>query len=114
MGSIVAPIFAKAGLKVIAFEPGPFRTQAEYLPDELGAAYYCRATMGPKFASEIPRWRRNEGEPTTAATFSLGRMMNSVGGSVIHYGAWLRRIHPPPFPTLPPANKHLGHYVRSH
>jgi len=43
------PIFAKAGLKVTAFEPGPFRTQADYLPDELGAAYYCRANMGPKF-----------------------------------------------------------------
>src|SRR5258708_18288967 len=108
MGSIVAPIFAKAGLKVIAFEPGPFRTQAEYLPDELGAAYYCRATMGPKFASEIPRWRRNEGEPTTTATFSLGRMMNSVGGSVIHYGAWLRRFHPHHFRTLSPVKERWG------
>ncbi|HXM26678.1 MAG TPA: GMC family oxidoreductase, partial [Chthoniobacterales bacterium] len=108
MGSIVAPIFAKAGLKVIAFEPGPFRTQADYLPDELGAAYYCRATMGPKFASEIPRWRRNEGEPTTAATFSLGRMMNSVGGSVIHYGAWLRRFHPHHFRTLSQVKERWG------
>jgi gluconate 2-dehydrogenase alpha chain len=108
MGSIVAPIFARAGLKVIAFEPGPFRTQADYLPDELGAAYYCRANMGPKFATEIPRWRRNEGEPTTAATFSLGRMMNSVGGSVIHYGAWLRRFHPHHFRTLSHVEERWG------
>ena len=94
VGSVVAPIFARAGLKVVALEPGPFRTRADYLPDELGATYYCRANLGQKFLSEVPRWRRNEGDPTQEATFSLGRMMNSVGGSVIHYGAWLRRFHP--------------------
>ncbi|HEY0791833.1 MAG TPA: GMC family oxidoreductase [Chthoniobacterales bacterium] len=94
MGSLVAPLFARAGLKVVALEPGPFRTECDYLPDELGAAYYCRASMGPKFLSEVPRWRTNPGEPTREATFSLGRMMNGVGGSVIHYGAWLRRFHP--------------------
>jgi gluconate 2-dehydrogenase alpha chain len=93
MNSIVAPFLAEAGLKVIGFEPGPFRGGADYLPDELGAAYYCRATMGPKFGAEIPRWRRNGGEATREATFSLGRMMNSVGGSIIHYGAWMRRFH---------------------
>ena len=25
-------------------------------------------------------------------TFSLGRMVNGVGGSIIHYGGWLRRF----------------------
>jgi gluconate 2-dehydrogenase alpha chain len=100
VGSVVAPIFAKAGLKVVALEPGPFRTQADYLPDELGATYYCRAKMGAKFLSETPRWRRNEGDPTQEATFSLGRMMNSVGGSIIHYGGWLRRFHPHHFKML--------------
>jgi gluconate 2-dehydrogenase alpha chain len=94
MGGMVAPVFAKAGLKVVAFESGPWRTSSDYLPDELGTTYYCRANMGSKFTCEIPRWRRNAGEPTQEATFSLGRMMNSVGGSVIHYGAWLRRFHP--------------------
>jgi gluconate 2-dehydrogenase alpha chain len=94
LGSLVTPIFAKAGLKVVALEPGPFRTQVDYLPDELGSTYYCRANMGAKFMSEIPQWRRNEGEPTQHATFSLGRMMNSVGGSIIHYGGWMRRFHP--------------------
>jgi gluconate 2-dehydrogenase alpha chain len=100
VGSVVAPLFAKAGLKVIALEPGPFRTQSDYLPDELGATYYCRANMGSKFLSEIPRWRRNDGEPTQEATFSLGRMMNGVGGSIIHYGGWLRRFHPHHFQML--------------
>ncbi len=100
VGSWVAPIFAKAGLKVVALEPGPFRTQTDYLPDELGATYYCRANMGSKFLSETPRWRRNEGEPTQDATFSLGRMMNSVGGSIIHYGGWMRRFHPHHFQMM--------------
>lgn len=94
VGGLVAPLFAKAGLKVVALEPGPFRTQIDYLPDELGATYYGRANMGPKFLRETPRWRRNEDEPTQDATFSLGRMMNGVGGSIIHYGGWLRRFHP--------------------
>jgi gluconate 2-dehydrogenase alpha chain len=100
VGSLVAPVFAKAGLKVVALEPGPFRTQSDYLPDELSSAYYCRANMGPKFLSEVPQWRRNDGEPTQEATFSLGRMMNSVGGSIIHYGGWMRRFHPHHFKML--------------
>lgn len=56
--------------------------------------------MGQKFMSEAPRWRRGAGEPARPATFSLGRMMNSVGGSVSHYGAWLRRFHPRHFKPL--------------
>jgi gluconate 2-dehydrogenase alpha chain len=111
IGSVIAPIFAKAGLKVVALEPGPFRTQADYLPDELGATYYCRANMGQKFLSEIPQWRRNDREPTQDATFSLGRMMNSVGGSVIHYGAWLRRFHPHHFRMLSHVQERWGHSV---
>jgi gluconate 2-dehydrogenase alpha chain len=50
--------------------------------------------MGEKFSQETPRWRPNPDVETAEATFSLGRMMNGVGGSVIHYGAWLRRFHP--------------------
>ena len=49
--------------------------------------------MGSKFLSETPRWRLREGEPTKDATFTLGRMMNGVGGSVIHWGGALRRCH---------------------
>ncbi len=105
MGGLVAPVLAEAGLSVVGLEAGPYRTQRDFLPDELGHAYYARASMGPKFASEAPRWQRNqgelvEGEETRPATFSLGRMMNSVGGSVIHYGAWLRRFHPHHFRPL--------------
>jgi gluconate 2-dehydrogenase alpha chain len=94
VGGLIAPIFARAGLRVVGLEAGPWRTTRDFVPDELGAAYYCRAMMGPKFLAETPRWRLKEEEPTNEATFSLGRMMNSVGGSVIHYGAWLRRFHP--------------------
>ena len=94
MGGLVAPVFAEAGLDVVALEAGPWRTKDDFIPDELGHAYYRRAGMGEKFNKETPQWRRSENDETRAATFSLGRMMNSVGGSVIHYGAWLRRFHP--------------------
>ncbi len=100
MGGVVAPILAEAGLRVVALEAGPWRTKRDFAPDELGAAYYCRATMGPKFLSEVPRWRAHEEGSMREATFSLGRMMNGVGGSIIHYGAWLRRFHPHHFRPL--------------
>jgi gluconate 2-dehydrogenase alpha chain len=85
---------------VVGLEAGPWRTRRDFVPDELGSAYYCRGTMGPKFLSEIPRWRRNAGEPTREATITLGRMMNGVGGSVIHWGGALRRCHPHHFQYL--------------
>jgi gluconate 2-dehydrogenase alpha chain len=108
MGSVVAPILARAGLRVVGLEAGPWRTRNDFLPDELGSAYYCRGEMGPKFLSETPRWRRNAGEPTREATFSLGRMMNGVGGSVIHWGGALRRCHPHHFRYLTHVRESFG------
>jgi gluconate 2-dehydrogenase alpha chain len=108
VGGVIAPVLCEAGLTVVALEAGPYRTQADFRPDELGHSYSCRAEMGPKFLAEAPRWRRNEGEDTGEATFSLGRMMNSVGGSVIHYGAWLRRFHPHHFQPLTRIHERWG------
>lgn len=92
VGGFIAPVLARAGLNVVGLEAGPYWRLEDFQPDELGATYYCRAEMGAKFKSETPRWRRNESEVTRELTFSLGRMMNGVGGSVIHYGGWLRRF----------------------
>src|SRR5919199_1765543 len=108
MGSVVAPVLAQAGLHVVGLEAGPWRSKRDFVPDELGSAYYCRGDMGPKFLSETPRWRRNEGEPTREATFSLGRMMNGVGGSVIHWGGALRRCHPHHFAYLSHVRERFG------
>ncbi|WP_219415580.1 GMC family oxidoreductase [Pseudonocardia nigra] len=94
IGGFVSALLADAGLRVVGFEAGGWRHRSDYHPDELGAAYYCRGDMGPKFLSEAPRWRRNDGEPTQPITFSLGRMMNGVGGSIVHWGGALRRMHP--------------------
>jgi gluconate 2-dehydrogenase alpha chain len=108
MGSVVAPILARAGLRIVGLEAGPWRTKHDFLPDELGSAYYCRGDMGPKFLRETPRWRRNAAEPTREATFSLGRMMNGVGGSVIHWGGALRRCHPHHFRYLTHVREKFG------
>lgn len=94
VGGFIAPMLAQAGLRVVGLEAGPWRALSDYLPDELGHAYYCRAEMGQKFLSEGPRWRRSPNEPTQECTYSLGRMVNGVGGSIIHYGAWMRRFYP--------------------
>jgi gluconate 2-dehydrogenase alpha chain len=112
MGGLVVQTFADAGLTVVGLEAGPWRTKDECLPEELGQAYYARGGLGPKFQLETPRWRqRADQEETHAATFdaegdtheatfSLGRMVNGVGGSAGHYGAWLRRFHPSHFRPL--------------
>jgi gluconate 2-dehydrogenase alpha chain len=94
VGGFVAPLLAGAGLKVVGFEAGPWRTAQDFVPDELNAAYYCRGDMGPKFAAERPRWRPDDATPTRPAVYTLGRMMNGVGGSVAHWGGALRRLHP--------------------
>ncbi len=94
MNSVIVPQLTAAGLRVVALEAGPYRSRQDYRPDELRQTYYGRAHLGPKFNQEVPRWRLNEGEPTRPCSFSLGRMMNGVGGSVFHYGGWMRRFHP--------------------
>jgi gluconate 2-dehydrogenase alpha chain len=94
IGGFVASLLADAGLSVVGVEAGGWRRRYDYHPDELNAAYYCRGDMGPKFLDEAPRWRRNAGEQTQPITFSLGRMMNGVGGSIVHWGGALRRMHP--------------------
>jgi gluconate 2-dehydrogenase alpha chain len=99
-GALAARVLARAGLTVVGLEAGPWRTRRDFVPDELSSAYYCRGGMGPKFMGELPRWRTRPGEPTRTATFTLGRMMNGVGGSVIHWGGALRRLHPHHFAAL--------------
>ncbi|HEX8231347.1 MAG TPA: GMC family oxidoreductase [Chloroflexia bacterium] len=110
-GAMAAAILAQAGLRVVGLEAGPWRTKRDFVPDELGSAYYCRGGMGPKFLSETPRWRRTADTPSREATFSLGRMMNSVGGSVIHWGAALRRCHPHHFKYLTYVRERWGEGV---
>ena len=99
INSVIAPQLTEAGLRVVALEAGPYRSRLDYKPDELGQSFYGRAKLGPKFNQETPRWRLNEGEPTRPCSFSLGRMLNGVGGSVFHYGGWMRRFHPHHFRT---------------
>lgn len=111
MGALAASVLARAGLKVVGLEAGPYRTGRAFVPDELNSAYYARGAMGPKFLSETPRWRLREGEPTREAGFTLGRMMNSVGGSVIHWGGALRRCHPHHFKPLTHVRENFGENV---
>jgi gluconate 2-dehydrogenase alpha chain len=94
VGSLVAHVLTAAGVRVLGLEAGPWRFGGDFVPDEVGAAYYSRGDMGPKFLAEAPTWRPDADHPTRAAPFSLGRMMNGVGGSVIHWGGALRRQHP--------------------
>jgi len=107
-GALAARILTRAGLRVVGLEAGPWRTHRDFVPDELGSAYYCRGGMGPKFLSEVPRWRLREGEPTREASFTLGRMMNGVGGSVFHWGGALRRCHPHHFAFLTHVRERFG------
>ena len=97
VGALVSSWLAVAGLRVVALEAGGWRTLSSAKPDELRNAYYARAGFGEKFNREVPTWREREDAPTVPMPFSLGRMCNGVGGSLIHYGARLRRLHPHQF-----------------
>lgn len=112
MGGLVAQTFAEAGLMVVGLEAGPWRGKDDFRPDELGDAYYARAGLGPKFQLETPRWRQDAADrESREATFSLGRMVNGVGGSAGHYGAWLRRFHPWHFQPLTRITEQYGRGV---
>ncbi len=108
MGGMIAQVLARAGLRTVALEAGPWRSGTDFRPDELTYAFYARASLATKFTTEAPRWRRNEDEPTQEATYSLGRMVNGVGGSIVHYGTWLRRFHPYHFRPLSHVVDHWG------
>jgi gluconate 2-dehydrogenase alpha chain len=110
-GALAASVLCRAGLRVVGLEAGPWRSRRDFVPDELGSAYYCRGGMGPKYLSETPRWRLDERSPTREATFSLGRMMNGVGGSVIHWGGALRRNHPHHFKYRSYVRERWGEHV---
>src|ERR687890_1205777 len=108
VGGLVAPLLARAGLRVVGLEAGPWRKGRDFVPDELSSSFYCRGEMGPKFLEERPRWRLKEGMEERAATFTLGRMMNGVGGSVVHWGGALRRCHPHHFNYLTHVRERFG------
>ncbi|MCY7417867.1 MAG: GMC family oxidoreductase [Chloroflexi bacterium] len=95
-GATAAYALTKAGISVVALEAGPRRTAAEYRRDELTESVFQQARMGPKFNQELQTWRRAEGQPTRPASYSLGKMNNGVGGTVV-YSAWLRRYLPGDF-----------------
>jgi len=97
-GATAAYALTKAGMRVLALEAGPQRRMEEYRLDELTESVFQRARLGPKFNTELQTWRRAEGEMTRAATYSLGKMNNGVGGTVV-YSAWLRRYMPNDFKT---------------
>ncbi|TAK20709.1 MAG: GMC family oxidoreductase [Chloroflexota bacterium] len=96
VGATASHVLAKAGLKVVVLEAGPNIGSVDARPDELVAAY-ARASYGRKFNQEALTWRPNPTAPTVPATYSLGRMVNGVGGSTQIYGTWMRRFQPHDF-----------------
>ena len=54
MNSVVAPLFAEAGLKVVALEAGPYLSRRDYLPDELQAGLLRAGQSGAEVQQRIP------------------------------------------------------------
>jgi gluconate 2-dehydrogenase alpha chain len=90
-GGVAAHVLAEAGLDVVGLEAGPHWTNADFPPDEL-TMYNRRNTLGAKFNSELQTLRADAISPTRPADYSLGMMMNGVGGGSVHWGAWARRF----------------------
>ncbi len=95
-GATAAHALTTAGLTVVALEAGPRRSRDEYRRDELTESVFEQARLGPKFNAELQTWRRSSQHATQPATYSLGKMNNGVGGTIV-YSAWLRRYAPGDF-----------------
>lgn len=90
-GGIAAHVLTEAGLDVVGLEAGPHWTNADFPPDEL-TMYNRRNTLGAKFNAELQTLRDDDRSPTRPADYSLGMMMNGVGGGSVHWGGWARRF----------------------
>ena len=90
-GGVAAHVLTEAGLDVVGLEAGPHWANADFPPDEL-TMYNRRNTLGAKFNAELQTLRDDEHSPTRPADYSLGMMMNGVGGGSVHWGAWARRF----------------------
>jgi gluconate 2-dehydrogenase alpha chain len=95
-GATAAWSLASSGMKVVALEAGPNRSESDYRLDEISDSAYGQARLSSKFNQELQTWREDEMSPTRAATYSLGKMVNGVGGTVT-YSGWLRRYQPGDF-----------------
>ena len=95
-GATAAYGLTAAGMRVVALDAGPRRSRDEYRRDEISESVFERARLGPKFNTELQTWRRSSTSPTQPAMYSLGKMNNGVGGTIV-YSAWLRRYAPGDF-----------------
>jgi gluconate 2-dehydrogenase alpha chain len=95
-GGAAAHVLTAAGLDVVGLEAGPHWAKEDFPPDEL-TMYNRRNTLGRKFNAELQTLRDDEHSPTRPADYSLGKMMNGVGGGSVHWGAWARRFFPSDF-----------------
>ena len=107
-GGVAAHVLAKAGVKIVGLDAGPYLTEKDFIKmlDEIASQ---RNTLGDiKYNQEIPSWRANAGLPAGDPAFILTRMMNAVGGSSIHYGAQSWRMTPNDFRTRSETVKRYG------
>src|SRR5215207_8653647 len=95
-GGVAAHVLTAAGLDVVGLEAGPHWAKEDFSPDEM-TMYNRRNTLGAKFNAELQTLRPDEDTPTRPADYSLGKMMNGVGGGSVHWGAWARRFFPTDF-----------------
>ena len=95
-GGVAAHVLTSAGLDVVGLEAGPHWAKEDFAPDEM-TMYNRRNTLGAKFNSELQTLRPDEETATRPADYSLGMMMNGVGGGTVHWGAWARRFFPTDF-----------------
>jgi choline dehydrogenase-like flavoprotein len=91
-GGPMALELARAGVKVVVLEKGPWFSRADFKRDEIAS---CRRNMWAPFVSEEPHLiRRNGGPPQTTAE---GWIANCVGGGTVHMSGFFYRLQPEDF-----------------
>ena len=112
-GAVLAKELAKAGLKVVGFEKGPYRKLGDFLTDLDEVRYSVRREMLINLRDEPMTWRPTADTPAQILPWHLSTVTlppsSGVGGGSVHYGALSVRFLESDFRIRSTIEERYGH-----
>lgn len=88
-GGVMAAELTRAGIDVVLLERGPERTSADFLQQDEVANVLRQDFFAPGYRETL---RSHEAETARPGRYSL--LAQTLGGSMVHWGAWSWRFRP--------------------